>query len=104
MKSSVYLIKKQSQLSLRFSNPLTEAVCSFPHKERHLSFPLTALIGQRSGYQGFPCSWRTIKQTAPKDKRQYDNNEVFNWYWNPTEAWGNIREEIGQTQTKNPET
>lgn len=72
MKSLVYLIKKQSQLSLRFSNPLTEAVRSFPHEERNLSFPLTALIGQRSGYQGFPCSWRTIKQTAPKDKRQYD--------------------------------
>lgn len=57
----VYLVKKQPQLSLRFSDPFTEAVGSFPHKERHFSFSLTALVGQRSSYEGFPCAWRTVK-------------------------------------------
>lgn len=38
------LIKKESKLTFRFTNPLTETVCSFPHKESHLFVSLTAFI------------------------------------------------------------
>lgn len=69
MRSFVYLIKKQSKLPLWFPHPFTKAVSPLPHEESHFSFPLTALIGQRSGHKGFSCARRTVKQTAPKDRK-----------------------------------
>lgn len=64
-----HLIKKESKLPLRFSYPLAEAVGPLPHKERHFSFPLTALISQRSGDQSLPRARWAIKQTAPENRR-----------------------------------
>lgn len=69
--SLVYLVKQQSQLSLRFSHPFTQTVSSFSHEERHFLFPLTALISQRSGYQSFSSSWRPVKETAPKNRQKH---------------------------------
>jgi len=44
------LFKQQSQLSFRFSDPLRQTVCSFPHEECHLLVALTAFICQCSSY------------------------------------------------------
>lgn len=62
------LIEEESKLPFRFTNPFAETVCSFPHEKSNFSLPLCAFIGQSSSYQGFTCSRRTIKQTAPEDK------------------------------------
>lgn len=57
----IHLVKQKAQLSLRLSNPLTEAIGTFPHEERHLSFAHTAFVGQRSSYQRFPSARGTVK-------------------------------------------
>lgn len=61
-----YLVKEQSELSLRLSHPLAEAVCPLPHEEGDLLASLGALVGQCSGHQCLSAAWGAIEQHSTR--------------------------------------
>lgn len=72
-----HLFKEQPQLPLGLSDPLAEAVGSFPHEEGHLPVAMATLVGQRPGNQRLPRSGGAVKEApSGKTQREFHQNAV----------------------------